>query len=1138
MSNIKKLREFVPTTAALKNSNTIYLLIIILTIVGLISYQNMPKEMFPDASLPTVLVQTVYPGNSPSDMENLVSRPLEKEIETITGINSLNSTSSQDNSMIFVEFGSSVDIQQGVQDVKDAVDRAKTNLPEDLPADPFVTDIDVSEFPIININLSGDFSVPELKLYAEYLEDKIEEVPQVSKVNIVGVEERMVRLNLDKKKMDAYQLTFGDIENAVAYENMSVSGGDIIIDGIRRSVRTDGEFKTMEDIENVVVKSENGKAVYLRDVLQNGEAIDGFEDALSVARLNNETVVSLQVVKKTGENLIYAVEQINDILIQSKESKRLPDNLTITITNDQSDMIKNMINNLENNIIMGVLFVMFVLFFFLGTRNALFVGFAIPMSMLISFVILSSIGATINMMVLFALILALGLLVDNAIVAVENMHRFITQGYSRFDAAKLAVGEIAWPIIASTATTLAAFVPLAFWPGMIGKFMKYLPITLIIVLSSSLFVALILIPVLTRSFARKTEERPAKKITLIVTAVAFALASSFYLLGIYSIANILAIIGIITFFNRYFFFGLSEWFRNVFLVKLENLYLKVIRYSLRGFKPYILLIATMVLMVLSIFFYYLRSPDVDFFPVNEPKYIVIKADLPVGNDLAATDSMMKTIEADIQSIIRENGFEDITESVLTTVGKGAVGVREFPMGNTPNRGVSIVNFTDYEDRGGKSTPEIRQLISDNLIGRYPGVKITVEKNLMGPPSGRPVNIEISGEDFEELLHLSDSVMQILKTSDITGIQGFDLDLNTGTPGIMVDIDRDRAGRFGLSTGQIASAIRTALFGKEISDYKYKEDEYPIKMQLSEDYRNDISVLLNQVISFRNKQGKFVHIPISAVTDFSYTSTFGAIKRIDGKRVITIYSDLKEGANANEVNQKAMQVLAGIDFPEDYAYEFTGEQQEQAETGNFLARALLLAVGLILIIMVTQFNSIVKPFIIIASVIFSTIGVFGGLATFNMHFVVIMTGVGIISLAGVVVNNAIVLIDYIDYLKSLRKQDLGLQPDDNLPISETIKAIVEGGQTRLRPVLLTAITTILGLIPMAVGFNIDFGALLSDFAPNIYFGGDNALFWGPMAWTVIFGLAFATFLTLVVVPVMYLLANRLKLWVYDREKLKQ
>ncbi|MEA2043209.1 MAG: efflux RND transporter permease subunit [Bacteroidota bacterium] len=1137
--NIKEnLREFKLTTAALKNSNTIYLLIIILVILGLISYRNMPKEMFPDASLPTILVQTVYPGNSSADMENLVSRPLEKEIETIDGINSLESTSSQDNSIIIVELDASVKIEKALQDVKDAVDRALGELPEDLPADPFVSDIDVSEFPIVNVNLSGDFSVPELKKYAEFLEEKIEELPQISKVNIKGVEDRMVHLPLDKSKMDAFKLTFTDIENAVAYENMSVSGGDIIIDGIRRSVRTNGEFNSVSEIESVVVKSEKGKSVYLRDVLAGGKAIDGFAEPLSVARLGNETVVSVQVIKKTGENLIIAVEQIFQILDNAKKKNELPETIRITVTNDQSDMVKGMIKNLENNIIMGVLFVMFVLFFFLGTRNAMFVGFSIPMSMLISFLVLTLIGSTINMMVLFGLILALGLLVDNAIVAVENIHRFMHRGYSRFEAAKLAVGEIAWPIIASTATTLAAFIPLAMWPGMIGKFMKFLPITLIIVLSSSLFTALVLIPVLTRSFSRKTEERPPQKRTLIISGIGGVLAVMFYVTGVYVLANLLLIIAVITMLNRYFFFGVSVWFRKVFLIKLEYFYLRVIKYTLRGKRPVMFLLGTVGIMLLTISIYFMSSPKVEFFPVNEPKYINVQVELPVGVDLPRTDSTMQLIEKDINRILDEGDYGSIVKSVLTTVGKGAVGEQEMAFGKTPHKGITTINFVDYQDREGINTAELRELLSHEIIGKYPGVTVTVAKNGMGPPTGKAINIELTGENYEELHTTADSIKIFLTAQNISGVEALRLSVSKGNPSMIIDIDRDKAGRFGLSTGQIASAIRTALFGKEISDYKVGEEEYPIKIQLSDKYRNNIDALLNQIITFRNKQGKFVHIPISSVADFSYSTSYGSIKRIDGKRVITIFSGITEGANANEINRIIEQVLSTVDLPNGIEYELTGEQQEQAETGAFLARAMMLAIGFILMIMITQFNSVVKPFIIIASVLFSTIGVFGGLATFQMNFVVIMTGVGIISLAGVVVNNAIVLIDYIDYLKLQRKYELSLSKEDSLPVSEIVKAIVKGGQTRLHPVLLTAITTILGLLPMAVGFNIDFEGLLSNFAPNIYFGGDNALFWGPMAWTVIFGLAFATFLTLVLVPVMYLMANRIKLYFIDKQKLEQ
>jgi multidrug efflux pump len=1044
---------------------------------------------------------------------------------------------------------SDVNLKQALQDVKDAVERAKSELPDDLPRDPMVFDIDPSEFPVININLSGEFSNEELKEYAEYLEDRIEDISQVSKVNIIGLEEKLIRLDLDKTKLDAYYVTFSDVENAVAYENMSISGGNIIMNNTQRSVRTDGEFKNLDQLKDIIVKSENGNIVYLRDVLKDGKIIDGYEDVQSISRLNGENVVTLQVIKKAGENLIQTSEQIFDIIDYAEEHV-LPENLTISITNDQSDMIRMMIKNLENSIIMGILFVMFVLFFFLGTRNALFVGIAIPMSMFISFVILGAIDAKINMIVLFSLILSLGMLVDNGIVVVENIFRFKSRGYKAFEAAKLAVGEVAWAIIASTATTLAAFFPLVFWPGMLGSFMEFLPITLIIVLASSLFVALVIIPTITSIFESKGGVKPKKNKSMRITAFLLGFAVLFYLGRFLTqasffmiVANLLVIIAIITILNYYVFFNISVWFQEKFLVKLEEKYLQVLRYSLSGKRPRNLLIGTIALLFGTIVFMQIRNPAVNLFPNNEPSYFIVKSELPIGTDIAATDSVAFIIESKVKEILENEGYfnDSIVESVITAVGKGAVGENEGLDGSgnslTPNRTTTTVNFVDFEFRKGRNTSEVMKIIADSLLGKYPGVTVSVDKNSMGPPTGKPINIEIAGEDFDKLLFYADTVKYLLDNSGITGIEGLQINLDMGKPELLITLDREKVRRFGMSTGQIASTIRTALFGKEISDFKVGSDEYPIQIQLAPEYRNDISVLMNQLISFRDPgTGKFSHIPISSVASFEYLTSYSAVKRIDNERVVTISSNILEGANGNIINSKIRKVLNSFEFEEGYTYSLTGEQEDQAETMNFLAKAMLIAVALIIIIMVTQFNSVIKPFIIIATVIFSTIGVFGGIATFKMDFIILMTGVGIISLAGVVVNNGIVLIDYIDYLKNLRRQELGIGKEDNLPFEETLNLIIQGGQTRLRPVLLTAITTILGLLPMATGFNIDFEMLLSDFKPNIYFGGDNALFWGPMAWTVIFGLSFATFLTLIMVPVMYLIGNRMKYRIYDKEKL--
>lgn len=1121
----KVIREFKLTTLALKNKTTVFLLTFVTLAFGLYSYKSLPKELFPDIALPYVMVQTIYPGNPPVDIENLITRPIEKELESIKGIKVINSTSVQGASSIFIEFNSGVNIKDALQDVKDAVDKAKSDLPNDILTDPIVQDIDFSEFPIININLSGDYSIDELKSYGEIIEDEIEAIAEISKVNIQGINEKEIKINVDPHKLNSYLLSFGDIEGAIASENISVSGGEVKLGDTRRSLRTIGEFTSIDDIRNIIVKHQDDEIVYLKDV---AEVIDGYEEATSYARLNVQPVISLQVVKKGGENLLAATGRIEEVLEKIKNQHLLPEDLKISITNDQSKMVKMQLHNLENSMVMSIIFVVGVLFFFLGTRNSLFVGLAIPLSMFMSFVVLSLIDFRINMIVLFALILALGMLVDNAIVVVENIYRFLSQGYSRFEAAKRAVGEIAIPIIASTATTLAAFIPLAFWNNMIGEFMKYLPITLIIVLTSSLFVALVIVPVFAASFARidEKEKKPNIRRSFIIMAILTGVATLFYFAKANTLANLLMFFVILGLMNIAFLHRLGKWFQNVFLSKLENAYLRVLRFSLRKRNPGILMILTLVLLIgTSIFYFKVREPKVEFFPSNDPKYINIIAELPTGTDIHATDQFMYLLEHDIDSLMGDNRI--IVESILTNVGEGAKGERENAAAG-PNRGMVTITFFDYELRMGISTGEIQRQLSEHLLGRYPGVNFKFQQNKMGPPtSGAPINIEIAGDDYDKLITLTDSIQNIIENSDIKGIEGLKMDLDIGKPEMIVSIDRDKARRYGLSTGQIASTLRTALYGKEISDFKVGEDEYPIQLRLMDKYRYNIPALMEQRITFRNTQGKMVQVPISAVADFTYSTTYDAVKRKDLNRLITLSSNAISGYNANDIIVQIKDLLTGFTMPEGYTYKFTGEQQDMQESMEFLGTALIIALALIVLILVAQFNSIIKPFIIMGSVVFSTIGVFGGLGTFNMNFIVVMTGVGIVALAGVVVNNAIVLIDYVDLLKQRRRKEMGLEENAFLPVEDATECVVQAGKTRLRPVLLTAITTILGLLPMAIGINIDFASLMSDFDPKISVGGDMTMIWGPISWTIIFGLTFATFLTLVIVPVMYRLATRTK-----------
>ncbi len=1116
------VREFRLSSFSINNRTSVFILTIIIVVMGALAYKNIPKESFPDVVIPTIYIGTLYPGNSPIDMENLITRPIEKELKSISGIKDIKSTSVQDYSTIVVEFNPEEDIGKALQDVKDAVDKAKSELPTDLDSDPNVMDVDITELPILYINISGDYSINELKTYAEYLEDEIEKLSEISKCDIKGALNREIRIDADIHKMEAVEVSFQDIEDAIAAENVTLSGGNILTNEFRRSLRVDGEFKSIDEIKDVIVKDEDYRIVYVKDI---ASVSDSYRDRTSYARSNRLPVVTVDVVKRSGENLIITAQKIRDI-IELAKVERFPDDLDITITNDQSKRTKSMVANLENSIITGVILVTLVLMFFMGLRNALFVGIAIPLSMFMAFMILNAIGYSANMMVLFGLILALGMLVDNGIVVVENIYRLMQEGYSPIKAAKEGVGEVAMPIITSTATTLAAFLPLAFWTGIMGQFMKYLPITLIIVLSSSLFVALVINPVLT-SILMKVEESKVNRTKLFIIAGTFALVSiPFYLTGNNTLANILMLVALGAPFNVFILNPGVNWFQEKFIPFLENGYSFTIRYALHGLRPILFLFGTFVLMVISITWYFTSNPKVALFPDSEPNYINIFIEKPIGIDIEETNIFTRKIEDEIVELMKP--YESAIESIIAQVGEGASDPNQMSSGEeTPNKSRIAISFVEFEDRNGVDTREVMELIRAEL-SKHPGVQITIDKDAMGPPVGKPINIEISGENYDRLISIADDVLKTIKNENIAGIQELKSDLETGKPELLVNIDRDKARRFGLSTYSIASELRTALFGKEISKFKEGEDEYPIQLRLMDIYRYDIDALLNKKVTFRDKMGKLKQIPIASVAHLEYSSTYGSVKRKDLDRVITIYSNVMEGYNANKIVEELKLLLSSYEMPHGYLLKFTGEQEEQAESSEFLANALMIAIFSIFLIIVAHFNSVSSPFIIMATVLLSTIGVFLGLVIFKMDFIIIMTGIGIISLAGVVVNNAIVLIDYINLVRSRKRLELGLKDDEYLSLHELIESIRVAGKTRLRPVLLTAITTVLGLIPMAIGMNIDYTSLFSNFDPNFYVGGDSANFWGPMAWTVIFGLIFATFLTLVIVPVMYLISDKIKL----------
>lgn len=1121
---LKTTREFGLSSLSVDNSTSVVILTLIITVLGLSAYRTMPKESFPEIVIPTVYVGTPYPGNSPVDMENLITRPIEKELKSLNDVKDIKSTSVQDFSSIVIEFNPGIEISKAIQDVKDAVDKAKSELPTDLDQDPNVVEVNTSDFPIMNVNISGDYSETELKKFGEYLEDEIEKLPEISKADLAGTVEREIQINADPYKMEATGVTFNDISGAVQSENVTVSGGNIRSGDFTRTLRVDGEFSDPQDLLNIIVKTDNQKIVYLRDV---AKVEDTYKERSSYARSKNLPVVTINVTKRSGENLLNAADKIK-IIIDDAKANRFPQDLEITITNDQSKQTRLQVSDLENSIIFGVILVVLVLMFFLGFRNALFVGVAIPLSMFISFLVLNSFGITLNLMVLFSLILALGMLVDNGIVVVENIYRLMSEGKNPIRAAKEGVGEVAWPIITSTATTLAAFLPLAFWDDIVGEFMKYLPITLIIVLSSSLFVALVINPVLTSLYMKVEDINVVKKKQkpIIVAGIFLVLSVIFYLLGWTAFGSLALVASLLTIFNVFVLRKSIRWFQTVFLVNLENVYEKTLKFALKGWNPYFFFAGVNLLLILSLALLFVRSPKILFFPDNQPQLVNVFVEFPIGTDIEATDEFVDRMEDEVYQALNE--FHPIIESFITQVGEGTGDPTEGPSNETtPHKAKITIGFVDYIDRQGVNTNRAMEVIRD-LVEQYPGVLITVDKQRNGPPVGKAVNIEFIGENYEQLIDYVGKAKDYLEDQNIPGLEELKTDLSLGSPEVILDIDREKARRFGLSTSSIATELRTALFGLEVSKYKEGEDDYPIQLRLMDDYRYDINTLVNKKIGFRDKFGTKREVPISAVADIQYGSTYGSVKRKDLEKVITMYSNVLDGYNPTEINQKIKTLMASYEVPDRIQVKFTGEQEEQAKSQEFLTRALGIAVSLIFLIIVAQFNSVTTPFIIMASVVLSTIGVFLGLVIFNMDFVVIMTGIGIISLAGVVVNNAIVLIDYTNLVRERRREELGVDKGAFLSYEDLIGSIVESGKTRLRPVLLTAITTVLGLIPLAIGMNINFGSLLSSFDPQFYIGGDNADFWGPMAWTVIFGLTFATFLTLVIVPVMYLLADKLNM----------
>ena len=1129
----EKFKEFGPTSWSITNKTSIYLLMLFISIGGIYQFLTLPKENFPEVIIPTMFVQTVYVGNSPKDIENLVTRPLEKQIKSISGvkINKFTSSSQQDFSLITVEFSTDVKTDVALQKVKDAVDKAKGELPNDLTQEPRVMELNISDQPIMFINISGNYNTVQLKKYADDLKDKLESIPQINRIDLAGAPEREFQINVDNYRMQTAGITFDDISAAIQRENLDLSGGLLEVGNMQRNLQLKGQLKTANDIANIIVRNTNGAAIYLKDVASIKDTIKNTE---SFARLNGKNVLTLNIIKRNGENLIATSDAVK-AMVEDAKASAFPKDLNVVISGDQSIRTKSSFNELVNSIIIGFVLVLIVLMFFMGVTNAFFVALSVPLSMFVAFVFLPAgdlvVGThiTLNFMVLFALLFGLGIIVDDAIVVIENTHRIFVAGKGKLTAttsAKMAAGEVFIPVLAGTITTLAPFFPLLFWPGIIGKFMVYLPAMLIFTLAASLVVAFIMNPVFAVDFMNHDDEAIDEPKSAIFKKKNFwipiAIGIVLDIAGFTFLGNLLIFIMLAVVANKYFINDMIVKFQTSTLPKLMDWYEQTLRRALGGWRPVKLLIGTFVLLILSFIILGISVATgrvgIEFFPKGDPNQLYVYLKLPSGSNVNYTDSITRVLEAKVNKVLGNDKTPNpLVESIISNVAVGAGDPMRGDRSNRAELGRIQVNFVEFEKRHGKSTAPYLDDLRNELKG-VPGAEISIDQESSGPPTEPPVNIEIQGDDFDKLVKTAVGLKNYLDAAQIPGINTLKMDVDLQNPELTLTIDRDRALIEGVSSAQVGMQIRTALFGKEVSKIKEGKEEYKIQLRSQELQRNNLVDLLNMRLSFRDMAagGMVKNIPISSLVKVEPTSTFGSIKRKDQKRLIQLSSNvlLDKGYNPTAVNAVIAQYISNFKgIAEGVTVKQTGENEQQLETVAFLGKALVIALMLILFTLVLQFNSVSKSVIILTEILFSIIGVFLGFSIFGMKISGVMTGLGIVGLAGIVVKNGILVIEFADELRSR-----GMK---------TREAVVQAGKTRIIPVMLTALAAILGFIPIAIGFNINFVTLFSELNPHIFFGGDNVAFWKPLSWTLIFGLMFAFFMTLFIVPGMYLIAERLR-----------
>ena len=1019
------------TDIAIRNRTTVAVLSLIIIVMGIYSYLTLPREAFPDIPIPYILVTTTYEGVSPEDVETSVTMKIEKELNGIRGVKEIRSSSAEGMSMISVEFTPDVPSDVALQRVRDRVDMAKGDLPQDAK-ESVIKEINLAEFPIMLVSISGDVSPVQLKGIADNLQDILEAVPGVLKVDVLGALEREIRLEMDPDRVASYNLTIPEIMALVPAENVNISAGGLETQGTKFNVRIPAEFVSPEEVDHLLLTVRGGKPIYLADV---ATVRDAFKDRTSYSRLNGLDNVTLSIQKRVGANVVQVSDYVKKVVEAAQQ--RVPGAMKFDVTYDMSKYIRSTVADLENNVIAALILVTGVLLLFLGWRPSTIAALIIPLSMLITFFLIQMLGYTLNMIVLFSMILVLGMLVDNAIVIVENIYRHLQLGYSRLEAAILGAKEVAWPVTTSTLTTVGAFLPLMFWPGMMGSFMKYMPITLSIGLMASLFVGLVFNPVICVVWGGGSH-KPRQT---------------------------------------------DHWFISGYR-----------RFQQAGLRnPGLALFLSMCLLVGLAILYGKIGQGVEFFPQSDPERAIINVRLPQGANIRETDRIVRLIEHRVEP------YKPWLKHVVTNVGSSSGGMDLIATAGGPHLANITLVFYDFVERKRPSTEIIAAIRRD--IADIPGAEIKVEQEKHGPPTGAAVTVEIAGEDFKTLERLSEQARRMI--TDVPNIVNLRSNLEATRPELAFTVNRRVAMLLGVNTATVGNYLKTAIFGTKVGTYRQFNDEYDITVRLPLADRIYIDDLY--LLRIPNMAGDAVSL--SSLGRLEYRGGFGTINRVNQKRVVTLMADA-EGRLSTEVLADVQKRLSKVELPSDYEIRYAGEKKEQDTAQAFLSKAFIIALLIVTLIIVIQFNSLMVTLVIMTTVILSLIGALLGLLVCGLPFGIIMTGIGIISLAGVVVNNAIVLLDYTQKL-----QQRGL---------DLVSAAAEAGVTRLRPVLLTAGTTVIGLIPMAVGISYDFHTF--SWATK----SESTQFWQNMAVVVIFGLSFATILTLVVVPSLYVMLTRLSI----------